>query len=126
MRSIILVTAVVSYDLVEEDVPTEALEQCFRVPEVVWDRDSLGPGEIEAISKAVIRKVETRTIEIDREDCIVWVTSIAVVEIEYDTELLSYYGVSLEEAAENACVITFPSEDRHVVYVSQEITVSVN
>ena len=126
MRSIAVVTGTASYDLINERASTANLERIFGTPDAAWDPESLKPGDSEAIEKVSIRKAETRTIEIDREDCVVWVTYVVVLEVEYDQALLEYYGSSIEDAARAACIVEFGADDRSLSFVSRDITVTVN
>ncbi len=124
MHSTCMATVVAEYDLLEADTPTSVIEAYFRKPLATWDQQNLQPGELEAIQRAFVRSTETRTIEIDREESVVWITYVVSVEMEYTPRTLEYFGTSLDDVLLNGLHVTFPLDER-VVELAGE-TGSVN
>ena len=120
MRSLLTLKTTAEYDLVDPRTPTDLLRRFFVKPRASWEPDYLEPGELECVRKASIVNAETQTIEIDREESIVWVTYVATVDIEYDSHLLDYFGASMEDIVKAGCQITFPSDERVVEIAAKE------
>ena len=125
MRATANVTNVAEYDLLDDSAEAKAIESYFRKPLATWDPGILEPGEREAIARAFVRSADTRRIEIDRADRVVWVTYGISIELEYSEDLLEYYGTTLEGIIQAACAITFPLDERVVDYVTQQSTFSL-
>jgi hypothetical protein len=124
MQSTCVATVVAEYDLLEADTPTSAIEAYFRKPLATWDQQNLQPGELEAVQRAFVRSTETRTIEIDREEHVVWITYVVSVEMEYTPRSLEYFGTTLNEVLLNGLHVTFPLDERVVELAGENGTVS--
>ena len=125
MRAVAVVTVTAEYDLLDETVDKGAIESYFRKPLATWDPASLEPGEHESVNRAFVRSSETRTIEIDRADHVVWVTYSVTVELDYSQRLLEYFGTSLDLVIQKACQASFPLDERVVELADEERAVSV-
>ncbi len=123
MRSTLIVKTVAEYDLLEGNTPTASIESYFAKPLATWDPSSLEPGEAESIQRAFVRNAATETIEIDREEHVVWVTYLVSVDMDYAPQSLDYFGASLESVLQNGCHVTFPLDERVVELVGDDTAV---
>jgi len=125
MHTVAVATVTAEYDLLDEELPTKTIESYFGKPLTIWDPSTLEPGEAEAVRKAFVRSAETRTIEIDREDHVVWVTYSITVEIDYNSDALEYFGAAFEGIIRHGCHVSFPLDERKVELVEEEFTARV-
>ncbi|HDS74658.1 MAG TPA: hypothetical protein ENN56_03865 [Firmicutes bacterium] len=123
MHATCTVTTVAEYDLLNPQTPTSAIEGYFRKPLATWDPQSLEPGEVDAVKRAFVRSTETRQIEIDREEDVIWVTYTIAIDLDYDQNDLEYFGSSVDEVLEKGVQVSFPLDERVVELVGEEITV---
>ena len=125
MRTTAATTVVAEYDLLDENATADAIESFFRKPLAKWGAGNLEPGQRESITRAFIRSTETRKIEIDRRDRVIWVTYGLAIELDYSDELLEYFGTDLRNIVGRACQVTFPLDERAVELVMEDLTMSV-
>jgi len=124
MRSIVVLTTVAEYDLLEHDVTTDLLQKFYGKPRAEWDEALLDAGQSEAVKHAVVKSAATRTIEIDREEDIVYVTYAVSVEIDCDTGTMDYFGTSVDEIVRDGCHVDFPIDQDLVEMVSEDTKTS--
>ncbi len=122
MRTLVTMETTAEYDLVDPGTRTDVLKRYFGEPHAAWDSDYLDPGEVECVRRVTIRSAETNTIEIDREESVVWVTYTVSLDIEYDSHLLEYFGASVEDMVRAGCQIRFPVDERVVEIADKEST----
>jgi len=120
MHTVAVTAATAEYDLLDGALPTKTIESYFGKPLATWEPARLAPGEAEAVRKAFVRSAETRTIEIDREDHVVWITYAVAIEIDYDAVAMDYFGVSLDEVIAHGCHVSFPLDERKVEFVDED------
>ena len=125
MNTVAVITITAEYDLLDAELPTKTIELYFGKPLAIWDPSTLEPGEVEAVRKAFVRSAETRTIEVDREDHVVWVTYSMTVEVEYNPDALDYFGATLEGIIKHGCQVSFPLDERKVEFVDEEIAARI-
>lgn len=125
MHTVAVVTVISEYDILDGSLPTKTIESYFAKPLAIWDHSTLDPGEAETVGRAFVRSAETRTIEIDREDHVVWVTYAIAVEIDYNPEALDYFGATLDDVIKHGCHVSFPLDERKVEFVDEEISTRV-
>jgi len=121
-----VLTITAEYDLLDDRVPTKVIESYFGKPLAIWDPTALEPGEAEAVQRAFVRSAETRTIEIDREDHVVWLTYVITIELDHNPEAFDYFGVTLEEIIRHGCQVSFPLDERIVELVDEEVSTRVS
>jgi len=123
MHALALITTTAEHDLVDNGASTDLIESYFRKPLATWDSSILEPGEQQVVQRAFVLRAETRTIEIDREDRVVWVTYVVTVEIDYVPQSLEYFGTTVEKIIQHGCQVSFPLDERVVELVEEENTI---
>jgi hypothetical protein len=119
------VNTVAEYDLLDPGTPTSMIESYYRKPLATWDPQSLEPGEVDAVKRAFIRSTETRQIEIDREEDVIWVTYTIAIDLDYDQSDFEYFGSSVDDVVKKGVQVSFPLDERVVELVNEDITVTL-
>ena len=114
MHATCSVNTVAEYDLLDPGTPTSMIESYYRKPLATWDPQSLEPGEVDAVKRAFIRSTETRQIEIDREEDVIWVTYTIAIDLDYDQNDLEYFGSSVDDVLKKGVQVSFPLDERVV------------